>query len=575
VSTGVPAVTAPDVLTGDAAQRTMQIAGDSIGRAIAAGKNAIRGAINEKNGFTNPVKRAKGVLRDFVHKGIEIDGIKIDNIDMERLPRLYDNGDRFLPPGSGGGYIPILNKTHLTNEKGDNKWKYPLGLYEVVTHEGTHGLLANLRAAFAIQHPEEYEKVLSEIIDKSIRNGESESILKSFKTDKRIKGFIKQAISENIPVETHLIPKDKHQEFLGETLFKELSGNYEYVIRANKYAKPNLTEKGIEKIKAELVPLLTDQSTENQKRLIKQVESELPQLFALKQKVIGVMHSVPDETEFMKTPELSPQERNNVADFVGNIWKGKERYIRTVNEFETPQLTEEAKQILEKDIMPKLNEFVKMKENPESAVKEITDYVQAQITRLTVLKDITKASCNNEKLPSIGKTLTKSEKQLAKKSMENLLPCLEGNARFQQVLKKRRIPDEETAMQYMFSWEELQANRTSYRYLAGKLDDKITKLKAHIAKHPASKQAESQLQEAIKLREEFKNNVTLLDLVQQRTELKQEIASAPKDTGTLEKIKELKAKLNFLDKEAAETYTNGKDDKQRFNEIVQERKDVF
>lgn len=535
---------ASGILTGEMAQKALHIAGNSAGRTIAAGKNVARKTMHQCDGYTNPIKRAKGILKDFAQNGIEIDGIKIETIDMERIPRLYNNREGILPSKLGGAYSSALNRTILTNEKGANKWSYPMGLYETVSHEGTHGFLANIRAAFAHQHPEEYEKTLLEIIDKSVRKGEQGVIIKGYKAEKGFKGLFQNTISSIIPENEKLIPKDKHLEFLEEIIVKDFSGTCDYAVRANKYATSRLTEKATAKIKKELVPLMADQSPESQQKLINQIESELPQLFSLKPRFVKIAEDMNNKIEFMKAPELSSQERVHIADFVGNILQNKERFTKTVSETEPPQLTENAKHIIEKELIPKLKEFTSHTESTKKATEIITDYLHAQITRLHLLKNTSIASSTAEKLPSIGKALTGAEKQLAKKSLENSLACLEGNARLVQNIKKGKLPDEDTIMQYMFNWEELQARRMSYRYMAGKLDKKIERLQ--LVKHPSSKQAESQLQEAQKSKEEFKNNLKLLDLIQERMQLKQKTSSAPKDGKTLEKIAALKTAIQDI-----------------------------
>gem|GEM_PF-4701546 len=430
-----------------------------------------------KDGYTQDIKTIRGIKLDFVRKGFEVDGMKFSYKNLSRFARVYDNKCALLFDSITGAYDGLLNKEYINVEQ--FKKENLTDLLNTSVHEGIHSLLRNLVYAWIKQFPEEYKPVTLQIIDTKIRNGESGPLVKGIKSCLPERGLITNGIKKVLPAEINFNDKEKIAACLEDMVLEDTFLNpQKYIKRINKYAKAHFTEEGINKINCELIPAL---SSANAKKLQTQLESVIPDLYNLIPKLQKI-DIVNRNIEFIKAPVLTSEERNYIADFVMPIAKDLEKYTVKNSYFNSPNLNEKAKVLIKSELMPKLLSYNSNVGDSEKAFNSICDYIQVQANRVNILNGLARFATSNKSLPSIETSLTKNEKTLAIKVYKEYLSCTEGNLKL-ELSKVKSIPlSDDDSISYMFNWEELKTRELPYKYIIGKLDEKISGMEISILK---------------------------------------------------------------------------------------------
>lgn len=451
-------------------------------------------------------------------------------IDIDRVPRVQGNSDGFLPSQAYGVYISAINEIHINPQL---VAKHPdlFPLEDVVPHEAlVHGYLSNVRTAWAHQFPEQVQEETINLLTEQVRKGEAGSIVRKVVTKQPPKGSLLPQIQSTVQGSLEIPAEQRNKVY--ELMENLVLGYDTWVDKAHKFATPKLSEHATQIIR-QLAEDMPGHTAATEKAITEYIEANLPQLTALRRKVIKTLIHQKKEVILADIPVLTRRERGLVADALKTFLENPERYTRQTDTQSPPELNSEAIRLL-KGLLPEFSSFTRIVDSPELAVGQLSEYLNAQLLRGALLRQEAIIP-KNERLSSVVKPLTQGEIAEAKQSFRGFISTVEGNLK---VLAGQQT-DNVIFSYTLGAWEELLARKTSSTFRLKRISSDIVRLK----KVNANPSQNSALQAAIELQRRLQNDLRLIELSERYVALMRELDSVPRDPQVAREVEGIKQKI--------------------------------
>lgn len=269
-------------------------------------------------------------------------------------------------------------------------------------------------------------------------------------------------------------------------------------------------------------------------------------------------------SKMMIPPQLSFTERQSLVNTIPHI---KLEHIDT----KTLTLNENGINLIKTRLLPQLDEYRSRitgtpEEVAEMGLEGIVKYINSFYNRKhLIFQDLT-SDKKKDLQTNLETPLTEAEKNLAKKSFDEILSTKEGNM---AVIEDKKGILDSSGKSYFMSYEEELARRYHNEYRLHKINKKLETIQAK-GLNPNKKL----LQE----KQTIQNNLKILDLTRQLQTLERKIIHAPKDLNKLKEISLITKNIRKLSKnpEIANLKTYIKDLKLDFkNKTAEEAKTLI
>ena len=253
-------------------------------------------------------------------KRIQTSWCKQNGINPERMGSIeIDKNDRLkLPAQTIGGNLTLNNKIYLNKETAA-KESLRSQLTNTIPHECTHNHLENLRSAYRVQNPEEFESRIKQNIFKSIENNDNGEIFwKRKPNEKAPLGF------DNLVTKVPDLSKEERKQ-VSNYVAKMLDTQEGLVSRNNLIVE--LTDKSKADIKANLMPHLKGK---DETEVEKYIEAQINR-YDVQKEYCGSLAKCPgiDKT-------LTPQEKRLAEKTTDNIINICDRTLSALNDIGNP-----------------------------------------------------------------------------------------------------------------------------------------------------------------------------------------------------------------------------------------------